>query len=155
MVRSNFSGIRHEVLALSRGGMRQSVIAGCIGLTRATVNRLLRRHVALGTLLLGKSRGAPRKTTPRQDRALFRQDRFISVRALTTQMRNLFGMRAGWRTINNRLLSHGYHASRPTRKSSLTANHHRHCLEWVQRWHNLTLTHWRHVIFGDESRFQL
>ena len=27
--------------------------------------------------------------------------------------------------------------------------------EWAQGWRNLTVAHWQHVIFGDESRFQL
>ena len=44
---------------------------------------------------------------------------------------------------------------RPPRKPPLTANHHRLCLEWAQRWQNLTMAHWQHVIFGDESRFDL
>ena len=60
--------------------------------------------------------GAPRKTTPRQDRALLRmvrQDRFLSARALTVRMRNLYGMRAGRTTVNNRLLSRGYRAYSP------------------------------------------
>ena len=61
---------------------------------------------------------------------------------------------AGRKTVNNRLLSSGYHAYRPTRKPLLTANHHRLCLAWTQRWQNLTMAHWQHVIFGDESRFQ-
>ena len=46
---------------------------------------LLRRHAATGTLVPGKSTGAPRKTTPHQDHALWRmvwQDRFISARTL-------------------------------------------------------------------------
>ena len=96
--------------------------------------------------------------TPRQDRALLgmvRQDRFLSARALTALMRNLYGMRAGRTTINNRLLSRGYRAYRPTTKPLLTANHRHLRLEWAQRWRNLTVTHWQHVIFGDESRFQL
>ena len=58
-------------------------------------------------------------------------------------------------TVNNRLLSHGYRAYRPTTKPLLTANHRCLCLEWAQRWRNLTGAHWQHVIFGDESRFQL
>ena len=70
-------------------------------------------------------------------------------------MRNLYGMRAGRTTVNNRLLSRGYRAYRPTTKPLLTANHHRLRLEWAQRWRNLTVAHWQHVIFGDESRFQL
>ena len=86
---------------------------------------------------------------------MVRQDRFLSARALTAQMRNLYGMRAGRTTVNDRLLSRGYRAYRPTTKPLLTANHRRLRLEWAQRWRNLTVAHWQHVIFGDESRFQL
>ena len=102
--------------------------------------------------------GAPRKTAPRQDCALFRmvqKDRFISARALTARIRNLYGTRAGQKTINKRLLSHCYHAYRPNRKSLLTANHHCLHLEWAQSLQNLTMAHSQHVIFGDESRLQL
>ena len=58
-------------------------------------------------------------------------------------------------TVNNRLLSRGYWAYKPTMKPLLTANHRRLRLEWAQRWRNLTVAHWQHVIFCDESRFQL
>ena len=146
-------GIRHEVFALAREGIKQGAIAARVGLTRATVNRILKRHAATGSLVPGKSSGAPRKTTPRQDRALLRmvrQDRFLSARALTTRMRNLYGVRAGHTTVNNRLLSRGYRAYRPATKSLLTANHRRLRLEWAQRWGNLTVAHWQHVIFDDE-----
>ena len=70
-------------------------------------------------------------------------------------MRNLCGMRSGQKTINNWLLSRGYHAYKSTRKPLLVANHCRLCLEWAQRWQNLTMAHWQHVVFSDESRFQL
>ena len=158
MPRPTPMGIRHEVFALAREGIKQGAIAARVGLTRATVNRILKRHAATGSLVPGKSSGAPRKTTPRQDRALLRmvrQDRFLSARALTARMRNLYGMRAGRTMVNNRLLSRGYRAYRPTTKPLLTANHRRLRLEWAQRWRNLTVAHWQHVIFGDESIFQL
>ena len=158
MPRPTPMGIRHEVFALAREGIKQGAIAARVGLTRATVHRILKRHAATGSLVPGKSSGAPRKTTPRQDRALLRmvrQDRFLSARALTARMRNLYGMRAGRTTVNNWLLSRGYRAYRPTTKPLLTANHRRLRLEWAQRWWNLTVAHWQHVIFGDESRFKL
>ena len=41
---------------------------------------------------------------------MVQQDRFIIARALKAWMRNLYGMRAGLKTINNRLLFRGYHA---------------------------------------------
>ena len=86
---------------------------------------------------------------------MVRQNRFVSARALTAQMRNLYGIRADRKTINIRLLSRHYRAYRPTRKPLLTANHRRLSLEWAQRWQNLTMAHWQHVIFGGEFRFQL
>ena len=119
-------GIRHEVFALAREGIKQGAIAARVGLTRATFNRIFKRHAATGSLVPGKSSGAPRK-----------------------------GMRAGRTTVNNRLLSRGCRAYRPTTKPLLTTNHRRLRLEWAQRWRNLTVAHWQHVIFGDESRFQL
>ena len=158
MPRPTPMGIRHEVFALARKGIKQGATAARVGLTRATVNSILKRHAATGFLVPGKSSGAPRKTTPRQDRAMLRmvwQDRFLSARALTARMRNLYGMRAGRTTVNNRLLSRVYWAYRPTTKPLLTTNHRRLHLEWAQRWRNLTVANWQHVIFGDESRFQL
>ena len=118
MPRPTPMGIRHEVFALAREGIKQGAIAARVGLTRATVNRILKRHAATGSLVPGKSSGAPRKTTPRQDRALprmVRQDRFLCARALTARMRNLYGMRAGRTTVNNRLLSRGYRHIDPQR----------------------------------------
>ena len=151
-------GIRHEGFAFARESIKQGAIAARVGLTRATVNRILKRHAATGSLVPGKSSGAPRKTTSRQDRALLRmarQDRFLSARALMAQMRNRYGMRASRTMVNNLLLSRGYRAYRPTTKPLLTANHRRLRLELAQRWRNLTVAHWQHVIFGDESRFEL
>ena len=107
--------IRHEVLALSREGMWQSYIAGRVGLTRATVNHILQRSAATGNLVQGQFTVATRKATYRQDRALFKvvqQDPFTSARGFPAWMRNLYGIMAGWKTIDNRLLPRGYCAYR-------------------------------------------
>ena len=102
MTHPTLVGIRHEVLALAREGMPQSTIAGCVGLTRACINRILQRHAVNGTFVPGKSTEAPQKTTHRRD-CVFRmvwQDRFKSARALTVRLRNLYGMRAGrWQHV--------------------------------------------------------
>ena len=95
MPRPTPMGIRHEVFALAREGIKQGAIAAHVGLTRATVNRILKRPAATGSLVPGKSSGAPWKTTPWQDRALLRmvwQDRFLSARALTTLVPRLPGI---------------------------------------------------------------
>ena len=57
MSRPTIIGIRHDVLALAREGKWQPDIAGHMGLTHATGNRILQRHAATGTLVPGKSTG--------------------------------------------------------------------------------------------------
>ena len=158
MPRPTAIGTRHAIFALAREGMRQGYIAARVGVARKTVNRILLRQAATGSLEPGKSTGAPRKTTARQDRALIRmvrEDRLKSARALNERMRNLYGVRVGRKTINNRLVARGYRARRILRKPLLTANHRRLRLDWARRWQNLTMAAWSHVIWGDESRFQL
>ena len=59
MPRPTPMGIRHDVFALAREGIKQGAIAARVGLTRATVNRILKRHAATGSLVPGKSSGAP------------------------------------------------------------------------------------------------
>ena len=51
MPRRTPMGIRHEVFALAREGIKQGAIAARVGLTRATVNRILKRHAATGSLV--------------------------------------------------------------------------------------------------------
>ena len=80
---------------------------------------------------------------------------FLSARTLTVRMRNLYGMTAGQKTINYWLLSRGYRAYWPRRKSLLTTNHQRLSLECAQRWQNLTIAHWQHVVFSDKFILQL
>ena len=96
MPRPTPRGIRHEVLAFACEGMHQSATAGRVALTRATVNHIHQRHAATGALVSDKSTGAPgKKTTSRQDRALFkmvRQDHFISALGLMARMGNLYGI---------------------------------------------------------------
>ena len=86
---------------------------------------------------------------------MVRQHRFISPRALSVRIRNLYGIRAVRKTINHQFFSRGYRGYRPKRKPLLTINHRCLQLEWAQRWQNLTLAHCQQVIFSDESRFQL
>ena len=137
--------------------MWQSAIVGRVGLTHATVNRIFQRHAATGTLVPGKSTGAPWKTTTHKD--CFVEDGLTGLlhkcSGLNGVDEEFVWMRAGWKTINSWLLSRGYHAYRPTRKPLLIAKRHHLRLEWEQRWQNQTMAHWQYVIFGDETRFEL
>ena len=54
-------GIRHEVFALAREGIKQGAIAARVGLTLATINHILKRHAAIGSLVPGSLQGLPER----------------------------------------------------------------------------------------------
>ena len=61
MPRPTPMGIRHEVFALAREGIKQGAIAARVGLTLATINRILKRHAAIGSLVPGSLQGLPER----------------------------------------------------------------------------------------------
>ena len=61
-------GLRNQVIAYSNTGMKERHIAQHLGVSRETVNRVLRRRVETGSLDPGKSTGHPRITTAQDDR---------------------------------------------------------------------------------------
>ena len=156
MPRPTHISIRHEVRALAHEGMRQSAIAGRVGLvlpsTAFSGGMLPLELWCQASLWRLVGRPHPSRTCSVQDGPTWS---FYRCSGLTTRMRNFYGMRAGRKTINSRLLFCAYRAYRPTRKPLLTANHCRLHLEWAQSWQNLIMAHWQRVIFGDESGFQL
>lgn len=151
-------GLRNQMLALSREGISQKVIARRMNVRRETVNRILRKHATTGTLKPSAPPGPSRKTTFRQDRILYnlaRRDRFKSARALRSDMRRHHDVRISRQTVNRRLVERGYRARRPTWKPKLTGQHRARRLAWAREHQRLTPAHWRHVVFADESRFVL
>ena len=133
--------INHVVLALAHEGMQQSAFVGRRGLTPAASSRDL-LSLELRCQVSPYIMWAPRKTTPRQDHALLRmvqRHRFISAWALTVRMRNLYGMRAVQKTINNHLFPVITVIFDPQGNTCwLPTNHRCIHLKWVQRWQNLT-----------------
>lgn len=151
-------GLRNAMVVLERAGMTQGAIARELRVARCTVNRVLARYRRTRDVVPGKSTGRPRITTARQDRFLLRQvrqKRTLSARLLQGRLRAHLGIHLCRKTVNNRLLAHGYRSRRPLRFPKMTLEHRRQRREWARRFHNLALPHWRHVIFADESRFLL
>lgn len=158
MPRPTGIGVRHRILAYADTGLSQTAIAARIGVRRETVNRILKRNQQTGSVDPGKSTGRPRVSTVRDDRVLVRlarQDRFKSCNVLTAEWNQQANIRASSRTVNRRLIQMGYRARRCAVKPKLTPRHKRERLTWARQYRNLTIQHWQHVVFGDESRFLL
>ena len=112
--------IRHDVLALSHEGMRQSAIAGRMGLTLATVNHILQRHAATGTLVPGIQQGPlgrPHLVKTVLSSRWSDINCFISARGLMAWMRNFYGIRAGWKFYLDKEISWTDSGSPPIRLS--------------------------------------
>jgi len=149
---------RSQIVAYRNVGLPYPEIARRLGISRRTVIRILQRRAATGSISPRRSIGRPRATTERDDRriiALVRANRRISSRAIATQLRARQLIRISRQTVNRRLIQRGYRARRLIKKPKLTARHRANRLQWAQRYSNLTVAHWNHVIFGDESRFPL
>ena len=113
-------------------------------------------HAATDTLVPGYSKGAPRKTT---SRPYFVED---GLRGSLHKCSGLDGVDEDF--VWNEGCSESHHQPAPSpwlpclltkKKALLTANHRRLNLEWTQRWQDLTMADWRHVIFNDQSTFQI
>ena len=61
MPRPTPMGIRHEVFALAREGIKQGAIAARMGLTRATVNRILKGMLPLDLWCQASLQGLPER----------------------------------------------------------------------------------------------
>ena len=137
MPRPTHIGIRHEVLALAREGMRRSAIAGRVGLTHATVNNLI-----LGT----RQAHGGSSIDQTSSRPCFVED------GPTRSLHNCSGLEGvdeefvrneGWPENHQQpAFVPWLPCYRHTRKPLLTANHRRLRLEWEQRWQNLTVAQW-------------
>ena len=82
---------------------------------------------------------------------MIREYRFKNARALTERMRNLYGVCVGCKTITNQLVARGYRTCRILRNPLLNANHRRLCRDWTLTWQSMTVAHFSHAIWGDES----
>lgn len=158
MPRPTGIGLRHQILAFSQAGLSQLDIAERVGVRRETVSRILVRRRETGSLDPGRSTGRPRISTERDDRQLqrwARRDRFESCSALRDKWLQGNEIEAHRRTINGRLLQMGYRARRTVLKPKLMPRHKINRLAWSRNLRNLTVAHWQHVVFADESRFML
>ena len=149
---------RWQIVTLVEEGHQFKDIAERLRVGRNTVGRIMDLYRRTGQVTPGKSTGCPRKTTERQDRQLFRlvrRDRKKSARRLMTEWSLDINVQVSTRTTNRRINKHGYRARRPARKPMLTRRHRQERLAWARQWRHLTVNHWRHIIFADESRFEL
>lgn len=137
-------------------GWSLSTIARHFNVAVSTVHRLRERVNTTGVTDDRPRSGAPRVTTPNQDRHIRLQHlrhRLQSATRTAAETPGLRNRRISGQTVRNRLREHGLRARRPYCGPVL--NHHRRAtrLQWVTTRVRWPAQRWRSVLFTDESRF--
>ena len=141
------------IFRLSGRGLSQRAISRNTRVSQCGISKVLRRVGETGRTIQRPHGHRLRITTPREDRALIRimSNRLLSSSRIREELIRRTGRRVSAHTVQRRLVTAGYHSSRPSRCPTLTHDHHhRRCL-WARRHWNWN--HQYHVIFADESRF--
>lgn len=132
-------------------------VARAFGVHHSTLYRLAQRLQTTGTVADRPRSGAPRVTTPRQDRAIRRQhlqDRFQTAASTARATQGQRGGLISSRTVRRRLADINIRCRRPYNGPILTDRYRRERRAWVANrgylGHGVA---WRDVIFSDESRF--
>ncbi|KAK2140805.1 hypothetical protein LSH36_1241g00020 [Paralvinella palmiformis] len=148
MVRHFNEGIYRRVLAMRRMGSKHKVVAQALGIAQGTVSEVLKRNRETGVPTPRARPGRPRKIKERKDRYLLRlcrNRRTISTNTLRAEWLRFTNILVYRMLVNLRLIRAGYFARRPMKKLF--------CCKYIER--RVSIGHWQHVIFSDESRFLL
>jgi transposase len=147
---------RHRAIGMLNAGMPAQRVAAALHVHNTTIYRLQERLAVTGTTSDRPRQGAPRVTTPRQDRAIRRshlQDRFQTAAATARATQGQHGRPISRQTVRRRLLDGHLHCRRPYVGPVLTQRHRQARRTWAANGAFLGRHPWRDVIFSDESRF--
>ena len=151
---------RDQAIGMLAAGLSKVEVARRFGCTKATIYRLERRFEQTGLTQDRPRSGAPRVTTPRQDRRIRLQhlrERFRTATRTAAETPGRHNNRISAKTVVRRLRENGIRARRPHVGMVLDQRRRRNRLNWGNNhrhgaWGN---RNWRRVVFSDESRFQL
>jgi transposase-like protein len=147
---------RLRAVGMIQGGASISAIARQFGVERLTVRRWLTNFQLQGNVTDLPRSGRPRITTPQQDRYILLTHLRNRHLPATVTARNIPGLRViSAVTVRRRLCEQGLRAYRPARCTVLTHRHRQLRLQWARQHFPFTVHQWRHVLFTDESRFNL
>lgn len=156
-----------RLVTLVEEGYTHRNVAGRMGVSQSVVSRAYARYRETNRLGRRPGQGRHRVTDDRDDRAIVRQvrrDPFVNANVVARNFPNRRQQQQGRRnqveyisarTVRNRLHEAGLRARHPNRVPALTARHRRQRLEYANRYRHWNLMQWGHVLFTDESRFNL
>lgn len=147
---------RERAIGMLQSGLTQSDVARHFNVARITIYRLWNRFQTFNATADRPRSGRPRITTARQDQVIrlrHLRDRFQTPQQTAANIPGL--RRISHRTVSRRLAEAGLRARRPYRGPMLTQRHCQNRLNWARNHLRWRIGQWQHVMFTDESRFNL
>lgn len=141
-------------LGMHAAGASQRVIAEQLGITQASVSRLLRKHRITTFKTRGPRRQYHRSTSDRDNRRIARLA--LKLRRITLQdLARECGLKVSKKTIARRLKEIGIQKRIARTKPHLSLQHMEARLLWAREHEHWTVEDWEKVVWSDESSIQV
>ena len=147
---------RMRAIAWVESGLSVREVARRLAVSHSTIQRILERFQATGSVEDRHRPGRPRCTNRHDDRYLLLsalRHRTVTCSTLRCQLRQTVNVNVSQSTIRRRLHEFGLAARRPAVRIPLTPAHRRARVAWCREHIRWTRQQWSQVLFTDESRF--
>jgi transposase len=145
------------LLSLSHQGFSSYKIQEFTGINCRTIQKFLKRTREKGSIENNPRSGGRKKTTPRDERVLFRsvkRNRRQTLKDLTARFNNRTGCNVSERTVRRRLCFDGYKRRMICKKITISrVNRDRRMGFCRQKLHWNVQNNWSSIIFSDETKF--
>ncbi|GBO35249.1 hypothetical protein AVEN_254411-1 [Araneus ventricosus] len=141
-----------------QAGARQSAVARELNVHCSVIHRLWNHYQRVQNASRRRVSGRRRITTTADNRYLLqcaRRRRTLTARQLVSQLSVAAGRPISRQTVSSRLHEGGLFARRPLVCVPLSPAHVRPLLHWAREHRSWTPEQWGHVLFTDESRFNI
>ena len=150
---------RDENFGLHKGKHSQRDISKILNVPRTTIQSILKSWLGNNYTNDIPLSGRPRKLTNRDLRSLrttLKKSRWATLSTITDQFNaDVIPKRVSTKTISRRLHEMGCYARVPKRKPLISIRNKKRRLVFYQTQKLWDLSHWKNLIWSDESRFKL
>ena len=145
-------------MRLKGQGMTQVKISALVGVSRGAVRRTLDRHKQKGTVKTLKRTGRPKKlgkVTRRWLKRYVKKSRKATLSEILMELHSMLNINIHLNTLRYSLHALGFRACVAARKPWLSPINRLKRFNFAKTHSRRTHAHWSHVIWSDESTFQL
>lgn len=150
--------IRSKIIDFYKKGVKQSVIARNLIVSRSVVSSVVKNYTIRGHYLPKKQSGRPRKCSVQCDRRILhisKNNPFYSSTRIKAELDSGEPSDISSRTIRRRLVENNLRSFKPARKPLLSKKNVQARLEFAQAHISWSVDQWKRVVFSDESKFEL